>query len=226
MKIRDRLVLGALVGLLANLPKLAIGSFAINRKWSEIDGPMVAAGVFVPGHKLRSVFGRSVGYLADASIAGLLGLVTVYALSITGKDRPALKGVILGSGMWQLVYGFLSAFGASQIRPYSPKTVLSEFASHSVFGMTAALLATKLGDESLFTGKTALAASPTAVRDMSPALKTQTIADHPPRGGLRTARARVRGRLQQSPGRRPGGPPPVAGRLPPGQGDPEPRPAR
>lgn len=166
VRIRDRLVLGGVCGLLANIPKLAIGTAAVRAGFSEIDGPQVAAGIFVPGHKLQSNQGRVVGYLADATIASILGLITVYTLSVTGRDRAAVKGLAMGSIMWQGVYGLLAAFGASQIKAYSPKTVLAEFLSHTAFGVTATLLATKLGDEGLFTGKIPLTASSVSAKGL------------------------------------------------------------
>lgn len=166
VKIRDRLVLGAVSGLVANIPKLIIGSAAIKLKISDIDGPQVAAGIFVPGHKLTTAPGRMVGYLADSTIAVILGTVTVYALSVTGKDRAALKGAGMGSIMWQAVYGLLTSFGASNIKSHSPKTVIAEFASHTAFGIAAALVATRLGDEGLFTGRIPLTASSVSAKGL------------------------------------------------------------
>jgi hypothetical protein len=152
-KISDRLILGAVSGVIANIPKLLIGKGGIKLKISEIDGPEMAAGIFIPPHKLALTSGKVVGHLADMVIAGILGTVTVYTLTITGKDKYALKGVLAGQVMWQGLYGLLTSFGASQVKAYSPKTVLNEALSHAVFGLTAAVVAANLGDEKLFTGQ-------------------------------------------------------------------------
>jgi hypothetical protein len=158
MKINDRLLLGALTGLIANIPKLLIGRAAIKLKLAEINGPETAAGIFIPPHKLTTTTGMAVGFIADSVIAGILGTVTVYTLSITGKDKYAIKGILMGQIMWQTLYGLLGSFGGSQVRAYSPKTVLSELVAHSAFGLTATAVAANIGDERLFKGSIPLSA--------------------------------------------------------------------
>src|SRR5690554_2284585 len=153
MKINDRLILGTVCGLLANIPKAIISRIAMQHKLAEINGPEIAAGMFIPPHKLASPSGRFVGWLADFIIAGMLGISTVYMLSLTGKDRYIIKGILAGQAMWQAFYGLLGNFGASQVKAYSPNTVVTEAISHAVYGLVTTVAAIKLGDEKLFTGE-------------------------------------------------------------------------
>jgi hypothetical protein len=160
MKISDRLMLGFVAGLGGNIAKLAIGTLAQRLNISEIDGPGIAAGMLTPAYKLISPEGKAVGILADSVIAGLLGVGTVYMLSITGKDKALLKGALTGQVMWQSLYGVMATMGATKVQPFSPKTVLTEFVSHTAYGTVAAAIAVKLGDDKLFTGAAPLNASP------------------------------------------------------------------
>jgi len=168
-KIKDRLLLGGMAGLGGNIVKIGIMQIAKRLKWAEFDGAETATGILLPAHKVAEPKGRLVGYLGDATIAGVLGVATTYVLSITGKDKALLKGASSGVFMWTALYGALGGLGVSKVRPASPKTVLSQFIGHIAFGAVAAALTTQLGDPGLFTGKIPLNASS----------KSQPTASHP-----------------------------------------------
>lgn len=160
IKMKDRFILGAIAGLGGNLIKFAIERTAMKMDLAELGGSERAAGMLVPGHKIGTTGGKIVGYIADNVIAGILGVTTVYALSITGKDKAIVKGALSGEAAWTLLYGMLATMGATKVGPVSPKTVLSELASHTAYGALTAYLATKLGDHDLFNGQLPLSAGP------------------------------------------------------------------
>jgi hypothetical protein len=89
--------------------------------------------------------------MADAAVGCLLGIASVYVLSFTGKDRAPLKGLTTGALAWVGLYGVLGNMGATNVRTALPRTVLSEFIGHSVFGLVSTATAAFLGDEDLFT---------------------------------------------------------------------------
>jgi len=162
-KIKDRVILGAIAGLGGNLIKTIIGRSAMKMGLAELNGRERAAGMLVPGHKIATTQGRMIGYIADNVIASILGVATVYALSITGKDKAITKGTLSGQAAWTLFYGMLGSMGATKVGPVSPKTVLVELVAHTAYGATTAYLVTKLGDPSLFDGRQPLSASPQTV---------------------------------------------------------------
>ncbi|MCL6638223.1 MAG: hypothetical protein K6T80_00900 [Firmicutes bacterium] len=158
-RIKDRLILGVLAGLGGNIAKTIIVEIAKRCNLAEIDGPEKAAGMLVPPYKIADPVGKAVGYLADNVVASMLGIVTVYGLSISGKDKAVLKGALTGQAMWAMFYGVLANMGATKVQPVSPKSVLSEFAGHTAYGALTAYLATRLGDPGLFKDKIPLSAS-------------------------------------------------------------------
>jgi len=86
----------------------------------------------------------------------MLGVASVYALSFTGKDKAPLKGALIGGiTAWTALYGALGTMGVTQVQDPAPKTVLSEFLAHAVYGAVTASIATTLGDEGLFKGNIA-----------------------------------------------------------------------
>ncbi len=108
---------------------------------------------------LKRAIGLAVKTKADATIAGILGTVTVYALSFTGKDHCLLKGFVTGQIMWQGFYGLMTSLGVTQVKAARSRTVLNEFVSHTAFGIAAAGIAANLGDDTLFSGKLPMNAS-------------------------------------------------------------------
>ncbi|MEW5898094.1 MAG: hypothetical protein AB1652_02840 [Bacillota bacterium] len=160
MKIKDRLLLGVVAGMGGNLIKLSIGVIAKRKGFAEINGPEKAAGMLIPPHRLGDPIGKAAGYLADSVVASIIGILFTYALSVTGKEKAALKGALIGQASWAALYGALATMGATQAQPVSPKTVLSELVGHTAYGAATAYLIAQLGDPDLFTGKVPLSASP------------------------------------------------------------------
>ncbi|HBX23184.1 MAG TPA: hypothetical protein DEF34_06085 [Desulfotomaculum sp.] len=157
--IKDRFLLGIVSGLTGNAVKIALGSLAMKYNLSEFDGPVRASSMLLPAHKITGKRGKVVGYLADNIIAATLGIVSVYALSITGKDRATLKGALAGGMMWTALYGVFGTMGATRIRAALPKTALTEFFVQTVYGAVTATVASKLGASGLFENTIPLSAS-------------------------------------------------------------------
>ena len=149
-KIKDKMILGVLAGLGANVVKNVLGLTAMRFGLAEIDGPHRAAGLLVPPHKIADPKGKLVGFIADSVMAGTLGVITLSGLSMFGKKHGVIKGGLAGAGMWTMLYGALGTLGATKVNPVSPATVLAEFVEHSVFGAVTAVLITQMGDESIF----------------------------------------------------------------------------
>ena len=175
MKVSDRVILGIISGVGANLVKTVLMDISRRIGWASINGAERAAGMLIPPHFLARKTGRAVGIIADYAIGGLLGVGTVYALSMTGKDNALLKGALTGQAMWTMLYGALGTMGATRVGPSEPTTVLSEFAAHTAYGTTAAFLATSLGDERLFNGRQPFSATPFSPGQKG--LKTSRAAD-------------------------------------------------
>jgi len=162
MKIRDKFLLGVVSGFIGNIPKVILGKTLIKLGLAEIAGTDKAAGIFVPPHKLAAPEGKAIGWLADSGIASMLGVAFVYGLAVTGKNQAVLKGTMAGQAIWTVLYGVLGTVGVTKVKPVSPKTILSEFMMHTVYGATTAFVANKLADPDLFSGKVPLIATPIA----------------------------------------------------------------
>lgn len=168
-KMRDRLLLGVVSGLAGATAKNVVSEILMRNKVAEFGGPARAAGMLLPAHKVATPLGELVGWLADTAIASVLGVVSVYVLTLTGKDKAAVKGAIATGGIaWMGLYGVLGTMGATRVSSASAKTVLSEFLTHTVYGAVTGAVAAYLGEDGLFTGEIPITAATTKVAVLEP----------------------------------------------------------
>lgn len=150
LKIKDRVTLGIVAGILGNLVKQGLSFLFKELGLIKITAPDKAGGMFVSKRKVKKPMGSVLGIIADFCIACKLSILLVYILSGTGKDNHILKGLSLGSSAWAIMYGFLSRIGGTGFNIIRPRDSLSGFVTHTVFGVAVAQLIVTLGDDSLF----------------------------------------------------------------------------
>ena len=150
LKIKDPIILGIAAGLggtlvkyLGNLVSRELG--ITNTSYQEI-----GAGIYMSARKARTPMGMVAGLFADAALGAGLGVGYIYVLKYTGKDHALIKGVGYGHGVWSLFLGGANLIGTASILPLTPKSVISTYVEHALYGAGAALVATTLGDENLF----------------------------------------------------------------------------
>ncbi len=147
-KIKDRVFLGLVAGLGANLLKEAIAETGVRTGLTKYTCRRMAPYFFLNKKDAKTWKGWVIGTSTDMTVAGLTGILTAYTLSYTGKDYSCLKGVLISNGLLDQVFG-----GFSRALPYvrkDPNSNLLCRGIHTVFGITAALIITSLGDPSLF----------------------------------------------------------------------------
>ena len=150
-KIKDPILLGIVAGLTGNLLK-DIGDMINTRLGiSKTSYSRVAAGLFMNKKQTESSLGKTVGWLTDAAIGAGLGVGFVYILKFTGKDHALMKGVGYSHGAWTLFLGGANKLMVESVYPQDPKTILSQYATHTLYGIGAAFSATTFGDEDMFT---------------------------------------------------------------------------
>jgi hypothetical protein len=168
MKIKDRVTLGVIAGLGANIVKLGVEQFFVSRKMASQIGITKAAGIHLHKTDINSTRGKAVGILTDMTIAATLGVAGTYLLTHTGRDNKFLKALALGNISWSFMYGFLGSMGASSVKKSDPKTSLTQWFSHTAFSLTKLYLIDKLGDQRLFKPNPLNEAEKTLADDLDP----------------------------------------------------------
>ncbi|HHT74194.1 MAG TPA: hypothetical protein GX008_10840 [Firmicutes bacterium] len=159
LKIRDRVLLGTVSGLLASLPML----YLVGREaeWGLVN----------PGQ----------GLLAGRSTAPTVGIATTYLLSLTGTEGALFKGAALST-----VAGLFSPAPRPRIpNPAGAQVVgpIMGLVNRALFGGLCAALAIYLGDDRLFP-QHKWAQGPTYSHEDYPYAQTITIKSPPTYGGV------------------------------------------
>lgn len=141
-KIKDPVILGIVAGLAGNLLKNIGNTVNIKLGITQTSYPRISGGIFMKQKQVENIYGKTAGWIADTVIAGGLGIGLVYLLKLTGKDRALIKGALYGQTAWTALFGVAGKLGATNIYPTDPKTVLSGYMNHNLYGIGAALTAT------------------------------------------------------------------------------------
>lgn len=148
LKIRDGLLLGAVVGIGANLVKEAIAETAIGLGVSKYSCRRIIPRLVFSKKKAKGWKGWVMGTTTDFTVACATGVLIVYTLRKTGKDYAWLKGIMVSNGILdQLFNGFARILPEVKEDPNS--NLLCKMI-HSIFGITAVSLINRLGNPSLF----------------------------------------------------------------------------
>lgn len=149
-KLKDPILLGIMAGLAGNLLKDLGNLFTTKKGMNDLTYSSMAGSLYMKKKDTKSNLGKKVGFLADMAVGAGLGVGYIYVLKFTGKDHALMKGVGYGHGAWTLLLGGTNKLGASKIFPLKPKTVLSNYLEHTLYGLGAYLVASKFGDDDLY----------------------------------------------------------------------------
>jgi len=84
-RINDKIILGLMVGLLANIPKTIICQTLYFKGITKRKCSDLAASMFIPTTKILTKKGNIFGMLCDFVTAGFDGIAYIYFLTNTGK---------------------------------------------------------------------------------------------------------------------------------------------
>lgn len=146
-KIKDRVLLGIVSGLIAAIPGRLLNTAEYSAGLTDAKYSHMAASLFT--NKENSDLGQLLGSVANEAMVTTTGVAITYTLSATGRDSAVIKGIGVGTMYWFGLYGLTSALGIlpKSKKPLSP---LLGFVDHIIFGASCGLIASKLGDDSLF----------------------------------------------------------------------------
>lgn len=146
--IKDRLTLGLIAGLGANLVKEAIGETGVRSGFNKYTCRRMIPMLLLNKKDAKTWKGWVIGTTTDMTVAGMIGVLTTYTLSYTGKDYRFLKGIMISNGILDQFFTIF-ARALPQVKK-DPNSNLFCRGIHTVFGITAASIITSLGDPSLF----------------------------------------------------------------------------
>ena len=135
--LKDTIAFGVLAGIIANIPKTILAwafHFAGVLRYTFAH---IAAGYFVGAEMLDNPIALATGFVADYTLAAVLGIILYLIIQKTGTDYAILKGIVLGSFMYLIFYGALMALDITRASLLTPLPNLLLFFPHVIFGASA-----------------------------------------------------------------------------------------
>ncbi|ACB84314.1 hypothetical protein [Natranaerobius thermophilus] len=103
--IRDTIIFGVLVGVISNIPKELLKFILTQLGVHEFTFSQLAAGLFVDVELLTDPIIIITGAITDLTVAGLLGVATVYLVRCTDRTFPIWKSLFVGLLAFVFLYG-------------------------------------------------------------------------------------------------------------------------
>jgi hypothetical protein len=150
-KIKDRVTLSILAGGVGTVAMMAIDMISAKLKISQRSYPTTAAGVWVSSRKQAEGWqGQTLGTIMTLglSMVGAFGLINL--LSKYGRDKIITKGLFFGTSFGSIINAMLSGLTSKKIKPKDAASNLSYIISSAVFGTITALVASKMGHDSIY----------------------------------------------------------------------------
>lgn len=149
LKIKDRIILGIVSGVIASLPGRFINALEYRTGLTDIQYDQMASSLFLPKNKIKTGEAKVTGSIINHTMVGLTGILITYLLSATGRDKAMIKGIGVTSALWITIYGLAPKFG---VKVKSKKTFapILSFIDHALLGSLCGFFSSKLGHDSLF----------------------------------------------------------------------------
>lgn len=150
-KIKDRITLSILAGGVGTVAMMVTDMISSKSKMSQRSYPTTAAGVWLKSRRqAESWQGQLLGIIMTSglSMVGAFGLVNL--LSKYGRDKILIKGLFFGTTFGSIINAMLSGLVNPKIKPKDAVSNLSYIVSNAVFGAITALVASKIGHDSIY----------------------------------------------------------------------------
>ncbi|UWG97699.1 hypothetical protein LPY66_02370 [Dehalobacter sp. DCM] len=162
-KMRDRIMLGLLVGFISDIPKTLSNEYFYRKGLEKRRFADIVAGIFLPKYRLVTKKATIFGIFGELVISSFMGIPLVYLLSYTGKDKSVIKGLVTGLFGFGFLRGLLANVGIGRNYPKDVVTNVMMSWSSSLWGVTAGLITPLLGDSALFKPNNIVLSNPTDV---------------------------------------------------------------
>jgi len=149
IKIKDRILLGVVSGLIGAIPARLANKIEYQKGLTGLRYNRVSASLFTKKNKDTSMAGNTLAALANGINSSAIGVMLAYLYSVTGRDHALIKGAGAGAFAWVIVDGFI---GSQLLKGKSNTSVppILTFIDHLIGGGSIGYLVAKLGDDSLF----------------------------------------------------------------------------
>ncbi len=141
---KDRVITGALIGLLANAVKLTVNYISFLLGFTDVVFWQIVAAQFLERQDLFKPVAYFIGGVADLTATAALGVAFLYLIHYIGSEYLWLKGIGFGMLVWAGLFGMFFGRIAAEKLPPEPSGILVTIAAHFVFGVALAFFTWRL----------------------------------------------------------------------------------
>ena len=141
--LRDRVILGSLIGILADIVKLTFNYLAFLLNYTNVVFWQLTATRFLENGDLFSPIALLIGGVADLTITAILGVIFLFFIGYSGTRYLWLKGIGFGMAVWVGLFGTLLGQSVQGKINQEPSGILVTMVAHFIFGLSLAFF-TKL----------------------------------------------------------------------------------
>lgn len=145
IKNKDPFVFWVLSGIIGAYTRNAYSFFAKEIGLAKFYIWQVGASLLIPKAQTQTMPGIILGFLIDAVMGGIFGVIIGLLLEWRGQKNYIVKGMGVGLMAWMFFYGILfhNLPFTTESAPNDPLSNISAFIGHSIFGIAAAVVYVK-----------------------------------------------------------------------------------
>lgn len=136
--LRDRVIIGSLIGILADIVKLTFNYLAFLLNYTNVVFWQLTATRFLENGDLFSPIALLIGGVADLTITAILGVIFLFFIDYTGADYLWIKGIGFGMAVWVGLFGTLLGQSVQGKINQEPSSILVTMVAHFIFGLSLA----------------------------------------------------------------------------------------
>ena len=136
--LQDRIIVGSIIGLLADAVKLITNYAAFLLNFTDVVFWQITATRFLAQSDLFKPVVLLIGGVADVTVTAVLGVIFFYIIDYTGRDYLWIKGIGFGMAVWVVLFGTLLGQSVQGKIPQGPSGILVTIMAHFVFGLSLA----------------------------------------------------------------------------------------
>lgn len=144
MIIKDKVITGVIVGLLADMVKLSVNYVLYLFKLTPVVFWQITATKFLDKDDLYKPIAYFIGGIADITVSAALGVLFVYIIHFVGSKYLFIKGVGYGFLIWVGIFGTLLGQSVKGKIPQEPAGILVTIIAHFFFGLALSFFTWKL----------------------------------------------------------------------------------
>ena len=136
--IKDKIIIGLLIGLLADAVKLTFNFLSFKLNFTPVVFWQLVSATVLEKEDVFTPLGILIGGITDIIVTMFLGVIFIYLIYLTGKENLWIKGIGFGMLVWLIFFVVVRGLLVQGKIPPDPSGILVTIGAHFLFGLSLA----------------------------------------------------------------------------------------